>query len=341
MRVLVIGGRGHLGSRAVAALARGSTDVAMAGRSGDSDVQVDITRPETLPLESFDAVVNCSDSVAAPPDAAIAHCLAEGGTWLECASEPMLVRRLLAQHRGEAATGRVLLGCGIFTGLSNVLAGQAARQVGPGAALQLGIRWSTFSAGGAGMVHLMTHLLDVPTVCVRAGQAVEGPPLEAGPELPFGDRRWGTLHVPFSEAEMLAASTKARNIGVYAALIPSLLRPLFLLTPGWLLRARPVRALLGLQFSVLRRVLLRWKTSPVELSAVAVGQAGQETRLGVTCRDGMDAAGNLMAAMALGCVERELPRGLTLPDEHFELEPLVDAANGLAASTAARLSLVS
>lgn len=327
MRVAVIGGHGFLGRHVIAALERAGVPALAAGRRGA--LRVDLTRPESFDaLRACDLVIDCGDSVAAPPDALIAWCLAEGVTLVETAAEPLLTERVLRAHRdaGPPARGTVLLGAGIFPGISNLLAASAARAAGACRQLSLGIRWSTLSAGGAGMVRLVPHLVRVPTRRYRDGVAIEGAPVEPGPTLPFpsGDAR--TLALPFSEASLLARSTGVPEIAVYAAPQPRALGPLFRLTPPWLLGLWPVRIALGLLFTLLRRLLLARRSTPVELVAVAEG--GRRCVLGACTRDGIAHAGADIAAMALALTERPCS-GLAMPEELFELDAIVERANAL------------
>src|SRR4051812_35034007 len=98
-RVLVIGGYGFYGGK-VAAMLRGRGHEGVIGarrpRGRAGAVRVDLGSPETFAaLAGFDAIVNCSDSVNAPPDAAIEHVLADGGAWMEMGAHADGSERLL------------------------------------------------------------------------------------------------------------------------------------------------------------------------------------------------------------------------------------------------------
>src|SRR5689334_10212446 len=118
-RVLVIGGRGFLGGRVVAGLrAQPGLEVVAGSRGGG--VAVDLGVPESFAaMDGFDTVVDCSDSLAAPPDAALAWCVARGKTFLETTAEPRTIERLL--RAGPGGPGLAVVGVGLFPGVSNLL----------------------------------------------------------------------------------------------------------------------------------------------------------------------------------------------------------------------------
>lgn len=333
MKVAVIGGRGSLGSHISSTLAKAGFEVAALGRT--SSPPVDITRRETLAgLESFDVVVNASDSVLAPPDELANYCLANGKLLFETAAEPLTYRRLLASSRSQpASSGSVVLGAGIFPGLSNVLAAEAARSVPDCERLELGIRWSPFSSGGGGMVNLVGHLVSVNTERRIEGQAVEGSPIEPGPTLPFPTGRRATLHLAFSEPTLLRQSTSVPNIAVYGAPGPGWLRGVFLVTPLALLKSAVMRAVMWLEFTILRRFLLAWRKTPVELVCVATSRAGKSKILSLRTHDGMACAGRAVTAMVAMALERRPTPGFHGAESLFELEPLLERMTELDAKS--------
>lgn len=224
-----------------------------------------------------------------------------------------------------------MLGGGIFTGLSNLLGAHVAQAVDGCRALRLGIRWSPFAAGGAGIVNLMQHLVAVGARHYEAGRELEAPSVAPGPALPFADGEARTMQLAFAESTMLHASTAVPDIGVYASVRPGLLRSVFLYTPGWLLRSRPMRAWLWLQFTLLRRVFLRWRSVPVEL--VAVDAAGGRTVATLSAARGMSAAGGAIAAKAeMLARASSRPTGVVMCDEVLSLRPVVERAAELSQS---------
>ena len=108
-RIVILGGQGYLGGRAVAALRAAGADVHVASRS--SARVVDVARPETYgALADADVVVDLVDTVAHSPDALLAWCVAQGKVVLEATSDSRTVERLAAMRAIPGAPGLVLLG---------------------------------------------------------------------------------------------------------------------------------------------------------------------------------------------------------------------------------------
>lgn len=144
MRVLVIGGKGLFGQAVVRALA-GHAAVQVGGRGGP--VPIDLNQPASFPaMAGYDYVVNCSDTVSAPPDEAIARALDGGQCFVETGAHPATLERLLERFHGrQGHNGLAVLGVGIFPGLSNLLAAAVARELPAGTPLELGLRFSPMS----------------------------------------------------------------------------------------------------------------------------------------------------------------------------------------------------
>jgi short subunit dehydrogenase-like uncharacterized protein len=321
MRIVVVGGSGYLGRLAVRALRSAGVEVAIAGRRGP--VVVDLARPETFAaLEGFDVVVDTSSSHAAAPDALARHCLDRGLVLLEASSDRLVVERLLDRHRGDReARGALVLGAGIFTGLSNLLGAHVAARLPSADRLELGVASSPFSGAGAGTVALMGDALRAPAVHAREGRRQAGPELAAGPELPFVGTTRPTVEMSFPEPSMLLESTKVPEVHLYFAPRPALLRLAFLATPLFVVRSGLFAATMRLVFGLVRRLVLRRVSSRVEL--VARATRGSETAIeSLVADDGMVAGGVAIAAMAMALAELP-PRGVRLVDEVLTLDDVV------------------
>jgi hypothetical protein len=328
MRYVVVGGRGYLGAKAVRALRAAGAEVEVAGRSGP--VVVDLRDPTTFgALRDFDVVVNVSSSHAAAPYELAAYCLREGKVHLEASSDRTVVERLAAPHGSDTARpGAVVLGAGIFTGLSNLLAASVAKQGCE--RLELGVASSPFSGAGGATVDLMSDALKVGAAIVKDGVLGEGPPVASGPTLPFPSAERRTIEVAFPEPGMLAKSTRAPEIRMYMAPKPSVLRTAFLLTPAFVLRSWLFGAYLRLVFGFLRRVLLRKASTGVEL--VARGSSNGKVRARtIATDDGMEAGGVAIAAIALE-IGAAKPRGTRMVDEVTTLEAVLGRMKSLAPS---------
>jgi hypothetical protein len=328
MRVVVIGGRGFLGSRAVRALRAARVETIVAGRKGD--VVVDLDRPETFAaLDGADVIVDCSNSHAASPLALAAHVLEHGGVLLSATSDAGVIDALLRMHRASKGPGALVIGAGIFTGVSNALA-HAAFDALPGCEeLTLGVRTSPFSGAGGGTIDLMIDVLGAETRSIANGEVVVSGSIARGPTLPFIEGDYATLRVPFAEPMMLHASTRTPNVTMSMAPAPSPLRLAFLALPAPLLRMRWVLALMRFYFVVLRQFVLRSLGTRVGLVAVARAKNESKT-LALTVNDGFELAGAAIAATALALGERsERPQGTFLVDELVSLDAMLSRSKTL------------
>ena len=332
-RIVVLGGNGFLGSRVVEGLRRAKADVSVASRR--SEVVVDVTRPETFSaLAPFDVVVDLSDTVSHPPDALIAWCLSQGKTVIEATSDARCVERL---QKLQPTRGRLVLGGGIFTGVSNLVCQQASSEVGTAESITLGIASSPFSGAGKGTIELMVGAMQVPAVRFEKGARIEEPKMRSGPELDFGGTRRSTGYMSLAEPSMLKQSTGAPTIDVVFSPKPGLLVPAFIAMPGWLVRQGWFLAFMRAYFTVLRRVFLKSVGTAVELLAVAKN-GDREVRRLVRSRDGMDAGGFALAAMAEEVAKRSDWAGVRCIDQVCTLEPIVARANELAGKTVLTVS---
>ncbi|MBI5517058.1 MAG: hypothetical protein HY909_24985 [Deltaproteobacteria bacterium] len=310
MKLVVLGGGGYLGARAVKALqGLPGVEVKVAGRSarGPDGVQVDLTRPETFgALDGVDLVLDVADATRAPPDALARHCLERGVTFVEASSDRAVVERLHDTLKDvPSPKGAVVLGAGIFTGLSNLLAAEAARRAGNARRVVWAARTTPFAGAGESTVKLMTDTLRVPTVRYEAGQRVTGPTVLRGPALPFPSGVFPTLESAMAEGPMLHHSLGV-DTRVYLSPYPRVLQTMFLAMPAWLLGSGVFLWFLGVYFSLLRRVLLAGRPSDTELVARAEGD--RVVTLGLRVDDGMRAGGEALAALGLLLAEHP-PRG--------------------------------
>lgn len=309
-RVLVLGGNGFLGRRTVEALRAVGAEVEVGSRRSGLDLRDPLS---FAGLEGYPLVVNCTNTVAAPPDAAALHVVAGGGLFVETTAEIGTHERLLALDPPGA--GALILGAGLFPGVSNLLAASAAQGVEGCDQLELGLRFSPLSGAGPGTVDMMVALLDRP--------------LSAGPALPFASGSRVVLQAAFCEPPLLA-----RSLGVEALVgldpVPALLRPLAFLAarlPLFLISNPLTRLANRLGLRVLRSLLLRWRASPVELVAVARGQ-GQECIRRAHVLDGFAATAVAIAALCERLLEETRPlSGVLTIDQAITLEDLARRMN--------------
>ena len=336
-RVLVIGGKGFFGNAVVSALSRlPKCEVWLGGRSvtGDRTVMIDLGNPGTFSaMESFDCVVNCASSVEVGPDEAIQYALRNDLFFVETTAEANTVERILFKTRRRNGntqadcTGVVVLGMGIFPGLSNMCAAALHRQGCAQERLEVGIQLSPLSGAGANMRALMVEMMRSSAVQYEGGERMELSPFSPGPTLNFFDVQRATVCVLLPETTMLHMSTGVPNISATVAVTPRYLHTLLQACTRILLPKRVVRQLLlpliQLALLIVRGVLLRWKVSPIQITTAGDAVVGKPFAL--RANDGLRAGGCAVAAAVALLADRERPPpGVYTPDELLNLEPVVE-----------------
>jgi hypothetical protein len=335
-RILVIGGFGFYGGKVVATLrARGHDVLSGARRPHEraDDVQVDLAVPETFAaFAGFDAIVNCSDSVNAPPDAAIQHVLAHGGAWLEMGAYVESTERLLGLGAGRTCVGTAVIGVGVFPGLSTALARAVARQAEGGCeTIELGIRFSPLSGAGRANCALMAESLFVPATRFEKGALVRATTaLGASVVLVYAGQPATSVNVALPDTVLIQRATRAPAVVTYFALVPGWLRFNFSAL-AWMCRLlrvfkRPLAWLVTWQMIVLRGWLLRNVESRLQLLAVADRGTARERSRELSFVDGQQAtaAGTVAAVEAwLARDPEQRPVGVFGVGELFELDELL------------------
>lgn len=317
MKLLVIGGAGYYGRRVVEALRPlDGVEVAIGGRRGP--VVVDLADPQSHgPLDDFDVVVDVADTVNAAPEAAARRVVARGGIWLEVSADAAVTARLLALD--VSGPGTLVVGVGIFPGISTALAARAAAGM-TAPAIELGVRLSPFSGAGRGNCALMRRMLETPGVRIVDGRAIETPAVFAAAPMPFPSGERSAAGIGLPDALLIHRATRATAVTTRMALVPGLLRFSFALGAGVMRFAGPLRRPLGwlAEWSLvgLRAVLLRGVSSRVELVAVAREGAGEPRIEQLDVADGQQgtAAGVAAAVACLLDGSRPAAGVLTAPE---------------------------
>ncbi|HVE77521.1 MAG TPA: hypothetical protein VNA89_01600 [Gemmatimonadaceae bacterium] len=336
MNVLVLGASGYFGRRVLAALRRApELDATAGGRAPASGgVRVDLTDPSTFPaLRDFAVVVNCADSTRAGPDGAAAYCGSHGGIFIETTTEAAVIQRLWETRRDRAAwRGALLIGAGIFPGLSNLLAAAVARRVIACRRLELGFRIDVLSGAGGGMLAVMAGSMVRPAVYYEGGVRREAPPIAAGVTLPFAGRLRATVRLGLPEAAMLHWSTGTLSTGTFLAAAPPVPGPVADALGRWLARHPGAERAIGAQLRLVRGTLFRGRPTSIELTAVANREESMTDPPHETLRaaDGVTAGAYAAAAMVALLARRPPAPGVYLPDQLFELDDVLRAMAALA-----------
>lgn len=297
--MLVLGGAGFYGARVVQALRARGVHVEVGSRRGA--VRVDLRDSGTFgAFERWDAVVDAADSVNAPPDAACRHVLEHGGLWVEAGADLAATERLLALPVGRAVRGAVVVGAGVFPGLSTAL-GAALAAAGPSpASVELAVRLSPLSGAGPGNVDLMMAALESPGVRWRGGRRLEGHPIQEARTVGFPSGAGAAVAVGLPDVALLRAVTGAPEVTTRMALVPDLFRFSFGALSALLRMAGPLRpalrALLRWQLLALRAWLLRGRESFVEVAVTVDLGLPTERTSAWRFDDGMEAMAEGVAA---------------------------------------------
>ena len=325
MRVLVVGGNGFFGRGAVQGLEAGGDEVHIGSRRGvgPRGCRIDLNDPASFEtLMGWEAVVNCADDALAPPDEAIASVLEDGGTWVETTADPRTLARLKERFAGRTGAGRLVLGVGIFPGVSGLLVAALKAQRPQLTGIDLAVRVSQLSGSGQGTAALMARGLEHPAVFFVNGRLQEEPTVQFGPPFSFVSGQHPTVWAGLPEPLLLPESLKLRNMR--SAISP---KPSFLRFNFWLLALlRPPRLLQRFYswmnhtlLVVLRTLLMKGRSSAVELTA----RGDDGSWLALSMPDGMAAGGWAVAAMTRLLVEQRPEPGLLAIEQVLVLEPVL------------------
>ena len=259
----------------------------------------------SLRRSSASSAATSSDRAASPPDAAALHVLTHGGTWLEMGADSPTVERLL-ELAAPDARGALVVGVGIFPGLSTALAADVCRAAAPPVSrVDVAVRLSPLSGAGPGNVSLMMASLVTPSCRFEGGDRVAGPPL--GESRRFRYAHAGSqvaMHVALPDTALARSATQAPDVASWLAVSPSWLRFNFAALSALIRVAGPLRPglLWGTRklMALVRSVLFRRVTSSVQLTARAVGADGAVTERALHVPDGqLGTALGVAAAVSL------------------------------------------
>jgi len=330
-KILVIGGRGHMGSRIAASLERAFGERVWIGSrrgGGTRRVRFDLNDKRTWSVASdFGVFVNAADDSVAPPDKFLEAVKSQNVIFMETSADARLYRRLTDRAAEFADSPMVLvLGCGVFPGLSNLLAAHAAGAADGARRLRLSISWNVMSGAGAGTCRLMVRFLTQPALLRRDGALREGPALGKIVRVKFERGERLAIECGFPESVLLGHSLGVPRVEVFASIRPSFGKgALRAMSKKSFLRfaaSAPMRLIEGAYFRVLRGVALKGRTTRVEMLAEVPGSP--EARRWLKVRDGMAAAGDMVAAM-VAIMEKGVPGGgVYTPDMLTTLEDVAD-----------------
>lgn len=286
--IVVIGGTGFFGRHVVERLKRAGHEVAIAGRPpahGLRTVVCDLTDARTFGnLEPFDVIVNLADGVEAPADALVTWAIRNGCRYVECSAFAPFYRRTLQRDLSEASQfgATVVLGAGVFPGMSTALALEAAEELGEPDEVEVSVRLSPLSGAGWASCLMMARMMALPGYEWVDGARVERPSVGKTNEVDFPSGAYGAAVVDLPDVELIRAATGASNVRTRLALTPGVVLSLFrwgAAVVRWSgpLR-RPLLALTHWLLALLRGLVWRDRATPVEVTVTARSRTGEVRR---------------------------------------------------------------
>lgn len=321
---MLIGGRGFYGTRVSEVLdsLEGIETTVVSRSSG-----FDLSDPTTFwMMDSFNLVLNCSDTLSAPPDLAAAYAAKQGMTFFDMGADSATAERLLGTPPGK---GRVVVGVGIFPGLSTSMARHLSDEVAGCETLEFAVRISPFSGAGKGNCRLATQTLLSPTIHYKGGQRVEGTPVgEARPFNFLGDAEAEAIECSLPDGPLIHKSTGVPNISTYMATKPGILRFVFKISA--LAMAIPLigkffiwQTYLSMLF--MRALIFRQTNTSVQLTILVDRNLENQRSLSIRCPDGISSTalgvGSAVSLWLSG--EAMVPPGVHAAGEVFKFEELV------------------
>ncbi|MBL4689015.1 MAG: hypothetical protein JKY37_30770, partial [Nannocystaceae bacterium] len=245
------------------------------------------------------------------PAAGARHVLREGGVWMDMGADPATTQQLLALHVPDPK-GHVVVGVGLFPGLLTMLGGYVAELVSPCERIDLGVRLSTLSGAGRGSCRVMVEMLRQPGLDFVGGKQRERPAFGDARPIPYlGTGLAASTAVTLADTVLVRRVSQAPAVASHLALVPSWLRPLFVVSQWVIERAGPLRELvLGLTYRALlalRSLALRWLDTRVQLTAVANAGCANETVRALDFASGVQGTALGTAAVVLLWRDIEAP----------------------------------
>ncbi len=329
-QIVVVGGRGFVGKAVCESLLKNPNfHVSVAGRHPDDKVHCDLTKPETFSnLKTFDYIINCADNFQASPLNLMKYALENGLVMVECTADPMTIKSAIDSFSSPETPylGSVILGAGLFPGLSNILARDvvASLHTKP-TALKISIFISPLSQAGRSTCRLMAEHFCYQTLIIRKGKREISESL-APVSLNSSSRKHFTgLRLFFPEVVMMQKSLQLDSIETFLVPMPGFLSPIIARLRK-LLSSSIFKGINVWFLKFLRNTLLGGKTSDIEILCIATGQNGETKESYFRTDDGLNSIASGVHVLVNSLGGKNPSRGLIMPDEVVsswsEIEPL-------------------
>ena len=335
MKILVVGGAGHIGRRMVSSLESNSQfEATVGGRNPQrykNGVLICVDQPDTFPVvDSFDAVINCTDTFRLNPVPLFEYCIRHQKLYVETTADTETYIKLFDAFDAlpvDQRLGTAILGMGIFPGLSNIVAGDAIRALENCHTIDVHLSWSVISGAGAGTCEVMVQSLARPIKHARDGQIVDAAPVGKPQAVDVFDGLKSGFELGLPESYLLFKSQHVPNTSVIISTRPAgpgfLIRCVHWMTGIGIFRPKAIQFVLRHLFRLIRVRLLSNRSTSLQI--VAVARSNNNECNSITRRIGCDDAFQAAADVALCCLnlfnKNPTPApGIYTADQLFTLE---------------------
>jgi hypothetical protein len=338
MKILLIGGKGFLGTHLLNALCLadpGGFEVSIGSRTGSGKaVAINLGQSADFPrLLGFDAVVNCA---AIPPEGyepLIRYCLTSGVRLLDTTADPETIRVLMDLKRtlreGEGSgMGLFLFGIGVFPGVSNLLIKQELMTAVDAKSALLGIRYNVSSGAGRGMCRMMVETIGSPCRWYHEGQEKQSAaPFHSLERLPFGNRLRPAMQVRLAELDTIHALLPEGSARCFISFGPTAFNwPSYHLF-NWVAHSgrlkKGILRLLYNLFYLVRGKVMRTARTQIRLLCRLVDNNGGSSDKELWLNDAMLAAGLFNAALLRLVEEAPDLRGYYSTEDLWDLRTIL------------------
>ena len=334
MKILVVGGAGHIGRRIVSSLESNSQfELTVGGRYPHrytNGVLICVDQPDTFPVvDSFDAVVNCTDTFRIDPVPLFEYCIRHQKLYIETSADTETYIKLFDAFEAvpvDQRLGSAILGLGIFPGLSNIIAGDAIRALENCQSINVHLSWSVISGAGAGTCEVMVQSLVRPIKHVRNGQIVKAAPVGRPQPVNVFDGLKSGFELGLPESYLLFKSHRVPNTSVIVSTRPAgpvfLIRCVHWMTRIGFFRPKAIQFVLRFLFRFVRVRLLSNRSTSLQMAAFASSDIDGKTAMRrIECQDAFQAAADvLLCCLSLYNKKPKPAPGVYTADQLFTLD---------------------
>ena len=331
-KVLVIGGLGYYGQKVFKVLKNvQGIELFISSRKGlHPFIQLDLCNVAHFEVvKTFDLVINCSDSLAAPPDQLMSYCLREGVDYFDMGADSQTARRLLSISIDQPQASAII-GVGIFPGLSTLFACNICKRYSTIKSLDLAIRISPLSGSGPGNCNLMTAMLSTPSFVIKNHKMIQSHPVGEEARFHFLKRGHSTANqIALPDTSLIHMSTKIPNVASHIAIVPGILRYNFKALSTLTRWTGPLRSsylwLINRTLRFMRGVLLRNVSTSVGLTVIVQTETDQIYKDELIVNDGQKGtAMGVAIAVLLWLQKQDIPHGVHTIADLFELDMFLE-----------------